>query len=388
MIQEYNKTRVYISACLGMMFFGVAFIVMGSVLPAMTSKYNLTELQSSSLVAFLPVGVLIGSILFGPIVDRFGYKNLLSLSTLSVGIGLLGLSYFDDFNVLRLFIFLIGLGGGILNGATNALVAEIYSGEEGASKLSFLGMCYGIGALGVPLLLSFFSKRYSYETILQWTGLVIIISIIYFIITIFPEPKLKQGFPFKKALKLAKEPALLLMSFILFFQSALEGLLNNWSTSYLINASLTEENALLALTALVAGITVARLVLAYLFKKVNSLQILYIGLTLLTIGLILFLYTDTFILAIISLFLIGVGLAGVFPVIIGRIGTLYKSMTGTAIGLALFIALSGNSILNLMIGRVTNKFGISSFPIFLLVCVAIQATIIICSKKYLVDKNN
>ena len=63
-------------------------------------------------------------------------------------------------------------------------------------------------------------------------------------------------------------------------------------------------------------------------------------------------------------------------------------MTGTAIGLALFIALSGNSILNLMIGRVTNKFGISSFPIFLLVCVAIQATIIICSKKYLVDKNN
>ena len=307
MIQEYNKTRVYISACLGMMFFGVAFIVMGSVLPAMTSKYNLTELQSSSLVAFLPVGVLIGSILFGPIVDRFGYKNLLSLSTLSVGIGLLGLSYFDDFNVLRLFIFLIGLGGGILNGATNALVAEIYSGEEGASKLSFLGMCYGIGALGVPLLLSFFSKRYSYETILQWTGLVIIISIIYFIITIFPEPKLKQGFPFKKALKLAKEPALLLMSFILFFQSALEGLLNNWSTSYLINASLTEENALLALTALVAGITVARLVLAYLFKKVNSLQILYIGLTLLTIGLILFLYTDTFILAIISLFLIGVG---------------------------------------------------------------------------------
>ena len=388
MIQEYNKTRVYISACLGMMFFGVAFIVMGSVLPAMTSKYNLTELQSSSLVAFLPVGVLIGSILFGPIVDRFGYKNLLSLSTLSVGIGLLGLSYFDDFNVLRLFIFLIGLGGGILNGATNALVAEIYSGEEGASKLSFLGMCYGIGALGVPLLLSFFSKRYSYETILQWTGLVIIISIIYFIITIFPEPKLKQGFPFKKALKLAKEPALLLMSFILFFQSALEGLLNNWSTSYLINASLTEENALLALTALVAGITVARLVLAYLFKKVNSLQILYIGLTLLTIGLILFLYTDTFILAIISLFLIGVGLAGVFPVIIGRIGTIYKSMTGTAIGLALFIALSGNSILNLMIGRVTNKFGISSFPIFLLVCVAIQATIIICSKKYLVDKNN
>lgn len=379
-MSTFNKTRVYIAACIGMMFFGVAFIVMGSVLPAMTAKYGLTELQSSSLVAFLPFGVLAGSLTFGPIVDRFGYKNLLMISTALVGIGLLGLSYFNNFNVLRLFIFLIGLGGGILNGETNAIVADIYSDKGNASKLSFLGMCYGIGALGVPLLISFFSDFFSYELILRWTALVILLSMAYFAIIRFPESKYKQGFPFKDALKLAKEPALLLMGFILFFQSGLEGLLNNWSTTYLIDTGIRVEDALLALTALVGGITLARLLLIYLLVKIDSQYILYAGLVVLTVGIGMLNYSHTFLTGALALGCIGIGLAGVFPIMMGKIGTLYKEMTGTAISLALFIALMGNTLLNWLMGTMQIK----AFPLFLIACVLVQALLIIFSKKILI----
>ncbi|NDV78116.1 sugar MFS transporter [Dysgonomonas sp. 511] len=379
----FDKTRVYIAACIGMMFFGVAFIVMGSVLPAMTLKYGLNEIQSSSLVTFLPIGVLVGSLLFGPVVDRFGYKSLLITSTVLVGLGLLGLSYFDDFNVLRLFIFIIGLGGGILNGETNAIVAEIYSGDKSASKLSLLGMCYGIGALGVPLILSFFSAKYSYEVILRWTTLVILLSVVYFSFTKFPESKYKQGFPIRSALKLIKEPVLLLMGFILFFQSGLEGLFNNWSTTYLINANIGHDEALLALTALVAGITVARLLLSYLLTRVNTQYILYAGLLILAAGIAVLNYAGSFWGGAVALFIVGIGLAGVFPIVIGRIGTLYKEMSGTAIGFALFIALSGNSLLNLLMGVVAKEYQIAVFPVFLIVCVAIQGLLILISKKHM-----
>lgn len=382
-----GKGRVYIAACIGMMFFGVAFIVMGSVLSAMTAKYGLSELQSSSLVVFLPFGVLVGTLLFGPVVDRFGYKSLLIVSTVLVGMGLFGLSCFDDFTILRSFIFLIGLGGGVLNGETNAITADIYKGKESAAKLSLLGMCYGIGALGVPLLLSLFSEICTYETILRWTAVVVLLSVVYFASIRFPESKYKHGFPVKEALRLVKEPALLLMGFILFFQSGLEGLFNNWSTSYLTKGGIGEEDALFALTALVAGLTLARLLLSYLLSRVHGGYVLYGGLAILVAGIVSLNYSHTLLMAVASLFAVGVGLAGVFPVIIGRIGTLYKEMTGTAISLALFIALSGNSILNLLMGKVSDKFEIKVFPIFLIICVAMQVVLILFGRHYLKDKS-
>lgn len=378
MITGFNQTKVYVAACIGMMFFGVAFIVMGTVLPAMAEKYALTEAQSSLLVTFLPFGVLMGSLLFGPIADRFGYKLLLCLSTLFVALGLFGLARFDHFGMLRVSIFIIGFGGGILNGETNAIVADIYSGDKAASRLSILGVCYGFGALGVPLLVGMLSKFYSYETVLQWTAAVVMLCIVYFALVRFPTPKHKQGFPIKEAVKLVKEPALILISFILFFQSGLEGVMNNWSTTYLINAGIGSEEALLALTALVIGITLARLVLSYLILKIDTLYILAGGMLLLACAISMLHYATVIWMGMASLFFAGAGLAGVFPIMIGRIGTLYRNMTGTAIGLALFVALSGNSLLNLLMGYIP----IDSFALFLITCVLSQAMLVFVGRKH------
>src|SRR5690554_6211427 len=167
---KYSKRLVYIAACIGMAFFGIAFIVMGSVLPSLTAEYSLDKIGSSSLVSLLPAGVLAGTILFGIIVDRYGYKLLLVVSTLFTLSGIEGLSFFEDLNLLRICIFLIGLGGGMLNGSTNALASDISDDKDRGSKLSILGVCYGIGALGVPLLLGVLSKTYDYRFILQRTG--------------------------------------------------------------------------------------------------------------------------------------------------------------------------------------------------------------------------
>ena len=377
----FNVTRVYITACIGMSFYGIAFIVLGSVLPMLTLKYGLTELQSSSLVTLLTLGVLLASLIFGPIVDRFGYKRLLVVSTALLGVGLLGLSSSDKLTALQVCIFAIGLGGGVLNGETNALVAEIYEGRIQASRLSFLGVCYGVGALVVPLVLSVLSKIYSYEFILRWTSFIVLLCVALFGATVFPEPKQKQGFPIKDALKLLKQPTLLVLSFILFFQSGLEGLFNNWSTTFLTNGSIQHDKALLALTALVLGMTLMRLLLSYLFRVVKIHQILCFGVALVFIGMILLNYSTSFAIATLSLFTVGAGLAGVYPIVIGRIGTIYREISGTAIGIALFVALSGNSILNYIMGR----FNIEAFPVFLLICLAIQTLLMVVGRKHISD---
>ena len=152
-MSSYNKNLVFTAACIGMCFFGISMITLGAVLPSLTT------------------------LLFGPIVDRFGHKALLLLSCLVVLLGLEGIAFFTSIPLLQVSIIGIGLGGGILNGETNALVADISNEAEKGSRLSLLGAFYGIGALGIPVLLSFLSEYYSFEIILQGTGMVMLIGI-------------------------------------------------------------------------------------------------------------------------------------------------------------------------------------------------------------------
>ena len=161
MSNSYHKNLVFTAACIGMCFFGVSMITLGAVLPSLIAKLNLSGLQTTSLVTFLPLGMLAGSLIFGPIVDRFGHKALLVPSCIIVLLGMEGLAFFESVPLLQASIVGIGLGGGILNGETNALVSDISGESEKGSRLSFLGMFYGLGALGIPMLLGSLSKHYS-----------------------------------------------------------------------------------------------------------------------------------------------------------------------------------------------------------------------------------
>ena len=67
-MSSYNKNLVFTAACIGMCFFGISMITLGSVLPSLTTKLGLDNLQATALVTFLPLGLLGGSLLFGPIV--------------------------------------------------------------------------------------------------------------------------------------------------------------------------------------------------------------------------------------------------------------------------------------------------------------------------------
>ena len=121
----YNKRLVFWASCAGMMMFGIAVLILGSVIPDLKEKLNLDELSSGALFSIMPFGMLTGSLIFGPVVDKYGYRILLSLSCIILFAGFEGIAYVSEPGMLKIFIFLIGFGGGAVNGATNALVADI-----------------------------------------------------------------------------------------------------------------------------------------------------------------------------------------------------------------------------------------------------------------------
>lgn len=379
MNSNFSRKSVFAAACIGMAFFGISVITLGSVLPSLSAKFVLDDLGSSSVVTFLPAGILLGSLIFGPVVDRFGYKYLLIFSSLAASAGLAWLACAGSLLPLRGAVFLTGVGGGILNGGTNALVSDI-SGENRKANLSLLGIFYGVGALGIPSVMGILSKKFTFETILLATALLMLLLLISFFFVKFPLPKQAQGFPATQGVKLLKEPVLLLLSLVLFFQSGLEGVSSNWTTTYLENAAqVPKEQALFALTCMVMGLTATRLILGFLLKKMSAPGVLAAALGVALGGMLLLMVPPFYYW---GMTLLGVGLAATFPVVLGYIGTVYANLSGTAFGIALFIALIGNTVLNFLMGLVSEKFGIGAFPAVLIISLlALSGILVVAIRK-------
>ena len=60
-----NKKLIFSAACLGMLLFGIGLITLGSVATGLKEKYLLNEISSGTLFSILPVGILVGSLVFG-----------------------------------------------------------------------------------------------------------------------------------------------------------------------------------------------------------------------------------------------------------------------------------------------------------------------------------
>ena len=377
----YKRNQVFAAACTALFLFGMTLITLGSILPSLTIKFESHGLNKAILVSILPLGILTGSLIFGPIVDRYGYKLLLIISVLISAISLEGLAFTDSLFSLYLCIFLSGFGGGIINGGTSALVADISAENKGAS-LSLLGVFFGIGALGMPLLLGILSKHFQYTGILAAVGFFMLLPVTYFLFTLFPKPKQAQGFPLKEGVKLLKEPALLLTGFFLFFQSGIESLSNNWTTSFLQHKfKITNETALYALSFSVVGLTVTRLLLGSLLKKISSFTVLLTSLILLIAASLVLMYIHSYPIAFTALVITGVGLAAGFPVMLGYLGELYARLSGTAFSIALVIALSGNAIINYCFGLIADQYSINNLPLLLIACVSCMIILLLLIKQ-------
>jgi len=355
---QSNKL-VFASACLGILIFGISLVTLGSVAPSLQQQFGLDKISSGTLFSILPVGILVGSLIFGPFADRFGYKSILILSGLIIFAGFQGIAYSGSLNILKACVLLFGISSGALNGAANALVSDISETNKSAN-LSLLGVFFAAGALGMPLVLGTLQSSYNYQQIVSVVGYVPLAATILFFTTRFPEPKQKQSLPLKEIPVLAGNEIILLVGFFLFCQSSFEGIINNWTTTYLIQKlSVSESNALYALSLYVLGMALMRIVMGSVLRKTSSDLIVKISFLMLIAGVAILWKSSVYEVAVTGLILIGGGLAAGFPVMLGVVGGKFAQLSGTAFSIVLTLALLGNMIINFFMGVIAEKFGIA-----------------------------
>lgn len=373
-MNAYRRRPVFAAACVGMLLFGIVLTTLGAVLPSIIERLGLDRTEAGSLLALLSLGILAGSLVFGPVVDRRGYKGMLAAAVALIALGLEGIAFAPSIVLLAIAAVLVGFGGGVINGGTNALVADI-SAAGRAAGLAYLGVFFGLGAFGVPFMLGLLRERFGDARVVAGIGVLVALVLLYYAAIRFPEPKQPQGFPLRQAVGLLRDPALVLLGVILFFESGMEITVGGWTATY-INQELTlpPERALYLLSLYWLGMTGARLALGRLLKRVSPVAVLLSSLGVAFAGALILIGAQTTASAGAGTLLAGAGFAAVFPVILGYVGDRYERMSGTAFGVVLVMALTGGTALPYATGVLGDAFGLRPSLMIVpagLICVAL-----------------
>ena len=340
-----------------MLTFGIVLTTLGSVLPSIIERFGIDKAQAGALFLLMTLGILAGSLIFGPMVDRYGYKGILLVAAILIFLGLEGIAFATSLQILLVAIVLIGFGGGMINGSTNSLVADISSEARGAN-LNLLGVFFGVGAVGVPFALATLSGQFSQASQTSFVGALVLIPIVAFVLTRFPAPKQSQGFPIAAAGGLVKDPLLLLMGMMLFLESGLEITVGGWTSTFVHEVlAVTAGKALVVLSLYWLGMMLARIALGTVLRDAAQFTVLYVCIGIALVGSALLLTSNSIAAAALGVFLLGVGFSAMFPTVLGFIGDRYAALSGTAFSLVISMALIGGMLLPYVAGVLGGNLG-------------------------------
>ena len=376
-----RDTLAFAAACAGMLLFGIVFLSLGSVNNMLAERFQLDNNAIGTLTALLPFGILAGSLVFGPVVDRFGYRWMLVAASLVVGAGLEGLAFADRPGLVQIFVFLIGAGGGVLNGATNALAADVSPGARGA-RLSLLGVFFGLGAMTMPATLALLSRHYTLPAIVSAIGLLTLVPAAWFLVSWLPPPKPRAAaHSLGGGFALLKDPVFLFAGLALAVQSGMEGMSNDWMTRYFRHVTLAGQAAeewrtQLGLLAVTGAMVVTRLVLSRVLTRARSRAILFGSIGVTAAGAALLLREPGYAASLAAALCLGAGLAAAFPVVLGYVGDVYPARSGTAFSTLFAVALVGNMTINKSFGAVAQAHGVGQYATVMLACLALSAVLL------------
>ena len=338
-----------LAASLAIFVYGMTAAMLGTILPDLSTRFNLTPKQNGTIAFCQALGLILASIGVGPLVDYEGKKVGLVLGLLLIVLAVTLLPRSNGFRSIASHLFLLGTGGGIIVTAANALGSDV-TPEHRATALNLLNIFFGVGGFATPFvsanLLGKSSKRLCYLI-----AALALVTVGVNLIAPIPPPTSAQSFVFSEVGPVLNRPVLWLCALLLFLYVACEVGVWNWLVQHLIAQGIPQVRALNVLSfGFALGLLFGRLGASQILISVRGINVTLAASILMAITTFLMLRTRNPTTAWVLTFLAGMSMAPVFPTTVAIIGDAFPRMTGTAIGLAITASWIGLAVSSRVIG--------------------------------------
>ena len=366
---EVRKGGLAAGADAGMFVFGIVMALLGAVLPLLSKQIGFDLAHAGNLFLVMNCCMLLSMLSLGMLQDRFGQKPVLIGGAIAVAAALVVLIEAASYGGVLASVALLGVGGGALNGATNTLVADLYADpKRKASALNLLGVFFGFGALFLPFTISVLLDTLGLASILWLAVLLSAAPAAVFLVLAFPPAKQKQGVPMAEVIRLARHPLLLMIAFLLFFESGNEFILGGYISTFLTRESgATLGAASFALAGYWAAIMITRIGASRLLFRLRNSTIVLSSAACTAIAVALLMASCSVAMGAVAAVLIGAGCASIYPTVLAEAGSRFEQYSGTVFGIIFAIALVGGMVLPWAVGQISSANGLRwglALPVF------------------------
>src|SRR5713226_5101724 len=301
-----------LAAILAIFVYGMIAAMLGTILPDLSARFQLTPKQNGTIAFCQALGLIIASLAVGPLIDNEGKKvgMLLGLALITLALVLLPKS--GGFASIAAYLFLLGIGGGIIVTAANALASDV-SPEHRGTTLNLLNLFFGLGGLATPFISANLLSRNAVRLCYLVAGLTFA-TLIVNIATTMPQPTGAQSFVFSEVGDVLGRPTLWLLALFLFLYVASEVGVWNWLVQHLIAQGIPEGRALNILSlGFALGLLIGRVVISQVLKSVPPVEVTLGASIAMAITTFLMLRTNKAGTAGVLVFIAGAAMAPVFP---------------------------------------------------------------------------
>lgn len=382
-----SKTKIslrYIAPVL-MSFFVASFCDMvGIGVDRVKSDFEL----SNTLVQLIPSVVFLWffilSVPVGILQDRIGKRNVLNLGMLITFFGMMLPFFFYTFEMVLTGFALLGIGNTIVQVSANPLLVDVVPSEKRSSFLSLSQFVKSLGSMLAAPLAGWFALKYGdWKLLFVVFGFVSLITILWLSSTNIEEKKnTEERATFISSFKLLGNSFIAVMVLGIFLIVGIDVGVNSISGQYFLSKFGSEQTlAESGRSVYFFGKMLGTFGGAILLVKISSRKFFIWSSVSGLISIFLLFVVPSEVAALVIIFIIGLGLSNIFPLIFSLTVERYPTRANEISGL-MIMAISGGAVLPLIMGWISDLFNVGISIIVMLIAISIiLVTSLIVTKK-------